>query len=66
MNSNRKTLLSFLGGAAAGALIAWLFSSEKGKDIRKKVGESIENMSKNLSSSSTNSENQSRNNNNQV
>ena len=35
--SKSKVLLAFIGGAAAGAVLGFLFSSEKGSDIKKKV-----------------------------
>ncbi len=33
MNNQNKNLLTFLFGAAVGAAVAWLFTSEEGKKI---------------------------------
>ena len=45
--SKSKVLLAFLGGAAAGAVLGFLFASGKGSEIRK----SVSNKAKDLADS---------------
>ncbi len=37
-----STLMAFLGGAAAGAIVALLFAPEKGSETRKKIKETLD------------------------
>lgn len=39
-----KTLLAFIGGAAAGAAIYMLFNSEKGNQLRKDITDKARNL----------------------
>jgi gas vesicle protein len=44
--SNSKVLIAILGGAAAAAALAYLFASDKGKELRGGIGDAAENISK--------------------
>ncbi len=39
--STSKTLLAFIGGAAAGAALVLLFNTEKGKEIRDNLSDKV-------------------------
>ena len=46
MNDNSKILLAFLAGAAAGAIAGILLAPEKGSDVRKKMKDKFDDLSK--------------------
>lgn len=49
MNSTGKVLLAIIGAAAAGAIIGMLLAPEKGSDLRKKLSDTAEDWSSQLS-----------------
>lgn len=49
MNSTGKVLLAIIGAAAAGAIIGMLVAPEKGSDLRKKLTDTAEDWSSQLS-----------------
>ena len=49
MNSTGKVLLAIIGAAAAGAIIGMLVAPEKGSDLRKKISDTAEDWSSQLS-----------------
>jgi gas vesicle protein len=46
--SNTKIILAFLGGAAAGAALGFLFTTEKGSEIRKDISDKVKEFAESI------------------